>query len=193
MAYPFTLEPGYAGFRFNEWFRIWIDLDQDGTFQLENELVYDTQGRSNDAVNDDLTVPVTATIGPTRMRVVMQYNDAPEGPCVPNYDYGETEDYCVNLVVGPTAVGHDPTIAETSIYPQPADQQLFVRLPDHLHHEGMLLVVLDAAGRTISTNPLSQQRNMVPTADLTNGLYTFVLLNKGERAGQGRFMVLHAQ
>ena len=130
MAHEFTLEPGYAGFRFNEWFRIWMDLDHDGSFDTESELVFDTQGRSNDPVNGSLIVPLTATLGPTRMRVVMQYNDAPEGPCVPNYAYGETEDYCVNLVVGPTAVGHECAVAETSIYPQPADQQLFVRLPD---------------------------------------------------------------
>ena len=135
----------------------WIDLDQDGEFDTTDEMVFDTEGRSNDPVNASLTLPTSATVGPTRMRVVMRYNDAPRAPaCEPNYADGETEDYCVNLVVGPTSVGHEVRCCgDLQFYPQPADQQLFVRLPDHIQREGMMMVVLDAAGRTISTTYLA--------------------------------------
>jgi hypothetical protein len=193
LSYALRLEPGYSSFPFNEWFRIWMDLDHDGGFDTEGELVFDTQGRSNDPVDGTITVPVTATLGPTRMRVVMQWDDAPENACMANYEYGETEDYCVNLVVGPTTVEDKGQIVETLLYPQPADEQLFIVLPDQLHHEGLLMVVFDATGRAVSSTALSQERNMVPTANLSDGLYTYMLVNKGERNGQGRFMVLHAK
>ena len=191
MPHAFTLAPGYSGFAFNEWFRIWIDLDQDGEFDTTDEMVFDTEGRSNDPVNASLTLPTSASVGPTRMRVVMRYNVAPATACEPNYDYGETEDYCVNLVVGPTSVGAGPMDAFTTLYPQPADQQLFVRLADSVGRNSMNMIVFDATGRRIMETPMTQDRNVISTSDLSDGIYTFVLLSDGRTVHQGRFAVLH--
>ncbi|MEZ4737958.1 MAG: S8 family serine peptidase [Flavobacteriales bacterium] len=191
MPHAFTLAPGYSGFAFNEWFRIWVDLDHDGDFDTEEELVFDTNGRSNAPVNASLTVPTSATVGPTRMRVVMRYNVAPGSPCESNYDYGETEDYCVNLIVGPTDVGSTTLNAITTLYPQPADQQLYVRLADGAARNGLNMIVFDATGRRIMEAPLIQDRNVLSTAGLSNGLYTFVLVSNGRMVDQGRFAVLH--
>jgi hypothetical protein len=32
-TYPITLTPGYAGFAYDEYFTVWMDLDQDGDFR----------------------------------------------------------------------------------------------------------------------------------------------------------------
>ncbi len=41
--YAFTLTPGYGGFAFTELFRIWIDLNQNGSFE-ENEILFTSEG-----------------------------------------------------------------------------------------------------------------------------------------------------
>ena len=67
------LAPGFAGFPFNEYWRIWIDLNQDGDFDDPGERVFDSGAASNDTVQGQFVVPVSATGGATRMRVSMKF------------------------------------------------------------------------------------------------------------------------
>ena len=38
---------------------------------------------------------------------------------------------------------------------------------------------------------MTQDRNVISTSDLSDGIYTFVLLSDGRTVHQGRFAVLH--
>jgi len=87
------LVPEYSGYAYSEYFRIWIDFNQDGDFDDAGELVF--ADWNNSAVTGDLTVPATAPAGTTRMRVSMKYNAYPD-PCE-TFTYGEVEDYTVDL------------------------------------------------------------------------------------------------
>ncbi len=192
--HPFRLEPGYSGFNFSEWFRIWIDLDQDGAFDGEGEMVYDTDGRSNQPVVDSLSIPAGSPLGPTRMRVVMRYNLAPASACEANYDYGETEDYCVNIAANIISGVEDlGTGSHIEIYPQPADQDLTIHWNDASVTGTIQLVVFDATGRNVAQATLRNERTSLRTADLANGLYSYRLLTEGRSLGAGRFMVLHGR
>lgn len=99
-AYNVSLTPGFDGFSFPEWFKIWIDFNQDGDFDDPGEEAFDAGSTSQAVVNGTLIVPGSAVPGLTRMRVVMKWNGEPEGPCVEDFDYGEVEDYCVNIIEG---------------------------------------------------------------------------------------------
>lgn len=98
----FTVTPDFDGQPLPQHTRIWIDLNQDGDF-TPNELVYD-QGTSSGAVlNDALTIPATATLGSTRMRVHMAYQGPDASPlpdACDNFSSGEVEDYCLNINSG---------------------------------------------------------------------------------------------
>jgi subtilisin-like proprotein convertase family protein len=77
--------------------RVWIDFNQDGDFTDAGEAVYvSAQGVGPHVGN--ITIPGSATIGSTRMRVRMY--DASFGanttPCG-NSTYGQVEDYTVNI------------------------------------------------------------------------------------------------
>lgn len=88
-----TLTPGFVGSSYNEYWEIWIDYDQDGTFDAA-EKVFSGYGSSN--VTGSFTVSSSATTGNTRMRVVMQYNSYRNTACG-SFTYGEVEDYTVNI------------------------------------------------------------------------------------------------
>ncbi len=99
-AHDISLTPGFAGFGFNEWFKVWVDFNQDGDFNDPGEDAFNAGGNTQMTINGKLIVPGDALPGLTRMRVVMKWNIEPNGACVENFDFGEVEDYCVNIVEG---------------------------------------------------------------------------------------------
>ncbi|MEY3367005.1 MAG: hypothetical protein RI973_160 [Bacteroidota bacterium] len=99
-AYPISLSPGFSGFPFNEWFRAWIDYNQDGDFEDPSEEIFNAGTASSATVSGLFIVPGDAVPGFTRLRVAMKWNAEPQGPCVQNFDYGEVEDYCLNILPG---------------------------------------------------------------------------------------------
>jgi hypothetical protein len=188
------LEPGYSGFNYSEWFSVWIDLDQDGQLTSPSELVFDTGGSSNDPVLGSITIPWDATLGPTRMRVMMKYNEAPTSACEASFDHGEVEDYCVDLVANTTAGLNDAVANDgTLLFPVPADQQLFMQLPARLALLNVTLEVFDGTGRKALQRSLLGAMNEVPTTGLADGLYTYRLSVQGTKLGQGRFVVAHTR
>ncbi len=74
---------------------IWIDWNQDKIFDHPGELVLDSSGTG--PYESDITVPVDANDGYTRMRIRIQYSGT-LNPCGET-SYGEVEDY--NLIVIP--------------------------------------------------------------------------------------------
>ncbi len=79
---------------------LWVDWNQNGTFET-SERMYQTTGYSSTATAS-FTVPVTASYGVTRMRILMDYNTgSPSNPCGPFASgRGEVEDY--TFQVAPT-------------------------------------------------------------------------------------------
>ncbi len=188
--YPLVLEPGFSNFQFTEWFAVWIDLDQSGDFDTAGEQVYVPVQGANDPVETTVTIPADATLGPTRMRVMMRYGQAPPGPCA-GFDFGEVEDYCVTLIANP-----NPGIAENStdverIYPQPADERVYFAFPEVLHGTWLAVQVFDGTGRAVMQQTLQGTTPSLAVADLASGVYTYQLLADGSSVGQGRFVVSH--
>ncbi|MCP3940571.1 MAG: PKD domain-containing protein [Desulfobacteraceae bacterium] len=89
-----SLKPGFGGSTYGEYWRIWIDLNWDGDFNDTGELIFEPSA-SSQTITGNISLPGSALIGTTRMRVSMQYANAP-AVCGDN-DYGEVEDYTVNI------------------------------------------------------------------------------------------------
>lgn len=107
-VYDLSLSPGYAGFTYPEWFKVWIDYNQDGDFLDAGEVVYNTGGITTTTVSGQVAVPADAVPGLTRMRVAMRWNAHPNDPCDETFNGGEVEDYCVNIVEGTTPECQQP-------------------------------------------------------------------------------------
>ena len=93
-----TITPTWTGTTYNEGYAVFIDYNKDGDFSDSGETVWTKAISKTTPVSGSFTVPTSAITGTTRMRVVMQYNTIPSA--CGSYNYGETEDYTVNLVGG---------------------------------------------------------------------------------------------
>lgn len=100
-----TLVPGlsYNGYRPNLYWRVWIDLNQDGDFTDAGERVLQRINTNGTNVNASLNIPSNATNGSTRMRIAVKKGAYP-GPCE-NFDEGEVEDYSVVITGGSSSLG----------------------------------------------------------------------------------------
>lgn len=102
--YTISLQAGFSYTHHNEYFRVWIDYNQNGSFQEANELVFEGIYLASTGTNGQAAIPITGQInipenileGSTRMRVAMQKNHFAE-PCE-TFNLGEVEDYTVNIL-----------------------------------------------------------------------------------------------
>ncbi|NLF43552.1 MAG: S8 family serine peptidase [Bacteroidales bacterium] len=112
-SYPLTLTPGYSGSAYNEYWKIWVDLDYNGVFDA-NELIFDPGNLNNTVVNGTFTIPENAFPVTTRMRVAMKYN-SPSEPCEV-FSFGEVEDYTINIIESnPTIPAIPENLASSNI------------------------------------------------------------------------------
>jgi hypothetical protein len=96
--------------------KIYIDYNQDGLFTGTGEEAFFQGGFTYSPggflVSGNITIPATATLGTTRMRVIMQEGGtaATIVPCG-TYGYGETEDYLVTITTPPTCPAPSALVA----------------------------------------------------------------------------------
>ncbi|MBN1766965.1 MAG: LamG domain-containing protein [Prolixibacteraceae bacterium] len=81
----------------------WIDWNQNGNFYDSGE-EYDL-GETNvsTTLSRYITMPYTALVGETRMRIIIRYDNDPS-PCDNDNFYGEAEDYTINVIECTTPV-----------------------------------------------------------------------------------------
>lgn len=103
-AYTISITPYWPGTKYNEAYAVYIDYNNDKDFDDAGETVF-TKAASQDAVaSGSFTVPATATTGATRMRVSM--SDAGIPAYCGSFNYGEVEDYTINIQDGSGTISY---------------------------------------------------------------------------------------
>ncbi|MBN8640537.1 MAG: T9SS type A sorting domain-containing protein [Flavobacteriales bacterium] len=118
-ANTITITPFWTGTVYAEGYRVYIDYNKDGDFVDAGESVYSRAATTTTPVSGTITIPTTATLGSTRMRVIMRYNTTPTTPCG-SFTYGQVEDYTVNIVS--TARGEEMSATNSisfDLFPNP--------------------------------------------------------------------------
>lgn len=99
-TYNITVTPDWGGTLYDEYTRIWIDVDQNGTFDA-SDLLFDQGAADQNVVNGTVTIPATALDGATRLRVQMAYQGGGQATLPSEcgtFTWGEVEDYCVEII-----------------------------------------------------------------------------------------------
>lgn len=94
-AYTISLTPGFASSTYTEYFKVFIDWNNDKDFLDAGEVAFTSAG-STALVSGSITVPTTAVTGNVRMRVIMK--DGTITDACTGITYGEVEDYTLSLV-----------------------------------------------------------------------------------------------
>lgn len=159
----------------------WIDFNQDGDFDDANE-TYDLgqvtgpgpNGTDSDIVTSitpNITIPMGAVLGSTRMRVSARYNSNPQ-KCGTGYD-GEVEDYTV-IVDAVLGVDDESEILNTiSVYPNPVKEQLFINVPNSI--DLLDYRVSNTIGQIVLVDKLINT-NQIDVSALNTGIY-FLSIN----------------
>jgi hypothetical protein len=108
---------------------VWIDFNNNGIFDSTELIGLTTVGQGTSfPVIYNFTVPTNAAIGNTRMRVRLNYQpeDGNIIPCGIN-QWGETEDYNVNITQCPTGLQNEITINACESYVWPANNQTYLQ------------------------------------------------------------------
>jgi serine protease len=80
-----------------DYFRVYIDFDQSGTFDNGEEVTKLT-GKIENSYTADITIPITAKLGFTKMRQMLMYDEF-EGACDNGlFKFGEVEDFCIEII-----------------------------------------------------------------------------------------------
>ncbi|MFO7940094.1 MAG: S8 family serine peptidase [Bacteroidales bacterium] len=170
------ISAGFSSSSYTEYWHVWIDLDQSGTFESD-ELLVSGSSSSADRLQATLTIPSDAVLGATRMRVTMKYNAAAQ-PCE-TFSYGEVEDYTVNitdtyqyqLTQHPNAKTlEDKVVENLKIYPNPAQNYLQLEL-NHGAGASTMVTIYNSEGKQMKHLQMEGETTTIDVSDLPAGNY----------------------
>ncbi len=189
-SYTIQYSAGMAGGTYTEYWRAWIDYNGNGVFDDPSERILSRTSASTGTLSSTFTVPANAVLGQKRIRIAMKYGAYPT-PCE-SFDYGEVEDYTVNITAtGGLPEGNDPvagtdlqTLEVLQAYPNPVKEDLLVEF--NADFEGdMQIRVVNLLGQPLSeTNyhvKYGHNQAAVPVRDLRPGNYLLMLQNDNHR------------
>ena len=110
----FSVTLGTCGGWYGVNMQIYIDFNQNGTFTDPGEQVSNIAAATNGLNTGVILIPATANLGTTRMRVIAVEGTSPGS--TGGYTWGETEDYCVNIIAPPSIAASGGTICPGSSF-----------------------------------------------------------------------------
>lgn len=189
-TYSITLQGNTTGTYYDR-FIVFIDWNKDGDFADAGETLfgtnatmlqlYNSTGIDGKTVTANITIPATATLGNTRMRIKKNYISASNANSTTHYlspcfssgttaaattgtsGYGQAEDYTLNIV-SPTMSASEINKNKVYIYPNPFKEILNISDIKHVKS----ISINDVSGREVKSLAPSAELNL---SSLKAGLY----------------------
>lgn len=194
-----TLKPGFNyGGPYDEFWSVYIDYNQNGSFADAGELV--KTGDSTGQIVKTFTVKAKATLGYTRMRIVMHYSSLLGTSCGA-YQDGEAEDYTVNIVdASPVAANTSEAtaasinISSMLVMPNPVQASSAMTILNLTKQGNVSLKITDLAGRTLYQQQVTNAhagKNIIAMRGLNipNGVYVVQANQEGILVGRAQIVV----
>lgn len=185
-AYTLTFSTGFSSTIRKEYWRIYIDYNGDGDFTDAGESVLNTSQTGSGNFTGVFTVPATASLTTTRMRVKMSRNSI-SSSCG-SFSSGEVEDYTIIVSASPFAfsknVSNELNVESDSwkiaVVPNPIKDEINISLND-TYGQNTNITLFDVNGRIILSHSLSKNdfNYQLNVPDLANGMY-FLFFQNGD-------------
>lgn len=167
-TYTLTVEGNTVGL-FSHDVRVFVDWNQDNAFDMATEYyattIENTTGADGVQATLSITVPETATVGTTRLRITKdQWNIYEEGEfdaCTNAY-YGQVEDYSLNVTAPVAGIG-DVNKTTFTVYPNPTQDVVTVQAEAEVKN----IAVYNLTGQLIATTNAAQ----ISLANAAAGMY----------------------
>jgi hypothetical protein len=152
-TYTLTFKAGMNRANFNEFWRMWIDNDQNGKFD-ETELVFGRISSSTAPMTRAIRIPSSAKSGLTKMRIAMKYGA--HATACESFEYGEVEDYSINVINGSNLLAFEEN-NELEIFPNPTSDWLIIKnIPRLISKDQGSLTVYNLLGNAVWQQSLNQ-------------------------------------
>ena len=174
-TYDIALE-GYTGGNWTNYFTVWVDWNQNGTFE-DTEMyqigsITASTGTDGQQATGTISVPDTALIGETRMRVIKNFNSSPTDPCG-SYSFGQAEDYTLNV----ESLGvNDMGLADFAYWPNPVKDVLNISSAKAVQS----VDIFNLAGQNVKKN-VKVTDGKVDVSNLSQGTYVFRIKFDGNK------------
>ena len=165
-----TITPSWTSTVYSEGYAVWIDYNKNGLFTDAGELVFSKAASKVTPATGTITIPATAALGLTRMRVSMKYNGIPTS--CETLSYGQVEDYNVNITasstIETTALSIDNDVLSLNLYPNPVESVLNVSM--NVTNKATYRIY-NMIGQEIKTGNLTE--NEINVSNFKSGVYIF--------------------
>lgn len=185
--YTIILTPEFTGQTYLEYFRVWLDMSQDGEF-TDDEIIFESEDGSADEVQGTINLAANTPLGNTRLRVSMAYAGGfffnPQGPCV-ELNYGEVEDYCINVEEQIISVNETDALSQ-SVFPNPSNGEFNFNMKVA---DSYSLDIFDNNGRKIDSYNFQGLNYRLNLSGYSDGFYIYRLANKSGQLGNGKLLI----
>ncbi|TCI92160.1 S8 family serine peptidase [Tenacibaculum sp. M341] len=192
-ANSMVVSAGFSGTAYTEFWSVWIDFNQNGTFEASEQVVSGSSSSAGD-LSASVDVPSSALLGQTRMRVSMKYNSA-QTACE-TFDDGEVEDYTINIIA--TGTSSFTTFATTSdaktlgneeplkitTFPNPASSFVQVKMINKGNADSTYRII-NTIGQTVQNGQLSAEQ--IDISNLNSGIYVLEV-NDGQKEHKSKLV-----
>ena len=184
-ANTITITPSWTSTVYSEGYAVWIDYNKNGLFTDAGELVYSKATSTGTSASGSFTVPTTATVGTTRMRVSMKYNGVPTS--CETLSYGQVEDYSVNIVAAAaistiTENNSNEILTTVSLYPNPTRDVLNIETNSTTK---LSYSVINYLGQVVKSGSI--ENSSINVSNLNAGIY-ILEVNDGQKSVTKKFI-----
>jgi len=157
-------------------FSVWLDVNANGEFESSERIF--ARPNVQAPINTNILIPEDAAAGPTRLRFTLIYQDI--GEACGNDNYGEVEDYCINLRM-PSSNKNLELVNEVSVSPNPFVESFnFIAENNSDFFE---LAIVDLRGTTVYTERNIKSGSTLELSHLPSGVYFLQSTNsEGEKS-----------
>ena len=187
-TYPITLKGNTDGDYLNG-FVIFIDwnhnnaLDDAGEIYALEEKLFGSTGTDDKQLTADIVVPANAKLGETRMRVKKTLNGPFIDPCTVGANWGQVEDYTIEVIKGSGVSVPENALTGFSYYPNPSSGM--VQLESAKSIESVSLY--NFVGQQVFTAKVGATTSSFDVSHLSAGTYIMKVIANGE-TGTYKFM-----
>ena len=180
---------------------VWIDYNHNNTFETSEKVLGSTStafmNLGTTTISNNITIPVSASSGNTRMRVRIVEDDmytisfgASILPCNAStsdtdvMDWGETEDYTINLT-SVTGLNETMSMNQFQVYPNPATNSLSLSYnsPKEISYS-----ILNILGEIVMKENLLSSSKTIDISSLKEGVYFLQTMERGNSIEIQRFV-----
>jgi hypothetical protein len=155
----------------NQYSALWIDFNHNGIFDATEYFTLNTNAGTSGTAVIPVAIPASALLGQTKLRVRGGDDLVPlaaQACAASQSDYGEAEDYMVNLVVATASRSGQANVA-LSAFPNPATAMLTVQVG--LVGPQAQVSLTDLTGKVLQTAAVANQAAQFNLSSLAAGIY----------------------